>query len=49
MIKKISHIGLAVEDLEKASAFSPKLWASVSEKEGFGELLFSLLGCRAQT
>jgi len=45
MIKKISHIGLAVEDLEKASTFfAEALGHPVSEKEGFGELLFSFVG-----
>jgi methylmalonyl-CoA/ethylmalonyl-CoA epimerase len=44
MIKKISHIGLAVEDVEKAgSFFSKALGHGVSEKEGFGELRFSFL------
>ncbi len=44
MIKKISHIGLAVENLEKASSFfSELLEHPVSEKEGFGELLFSFV------
>jgi methylmalonyl-CoA epimerase len=44
MIKKISHIGLAVENLEKASSFFAGLLGQpVSEKEGFGELLFSFV------
>lgn len=44
MIKRISHIGLAVENLEKASSFfADALGYPVSEKEGFGELLFSFV------
>jgi len=44
MIKKISHIGLAVEDLEKARVFFREKFAlSVLERECFGELLFSFI------
>jgi len=44
MIKKISHIGLAVEDLEKARAFFRENFAlSVLERERFDELLFSFI------
>ena len=44
MIKKISHIGLAVENLEKARGFFRENFAlSVSERESFGELLFSFI------
>ena len=44
MIKKICHIGLAVENLEKASSFfAGALGLPVSEKEGFGELVFSFV------
>jgi len=44
MIKKISHIGLAVEDLEEARAFFRENFAlSISGQENFGELLFSFI------
>ena len=44
MIKKVSHIGLAVEDIEEARAFFAENFdLSGSEKENFGELLFSFI------
>ncbi len=44
MTKKISHIGLAVENLEEACAFSRENFTlSISEQERFGELLFSFI------
>lgn len=44
MIKKISHIGLAVHDLEKARTFFRETFAaSVSDQERFGELIFSFI------
>lgn len=44
MIKRISHIGLAVENLEEARVFFRENFAlSVSEGESFGELLFSFI------
>ena len=44
MIKKVSHIGLAVEDLEEARAFFAENFdLSGSKNETFGELLFSFL------
>ena len=44
MIKRISHIGLAVEDLEQArNFFSENFNLSVADKENFGELLFSFV------
>ncbi len=44
MIKKVSHIGLAVDSLEEASAFFRENFAlRSSEKESFGELLFSFI------
>ena len=44
MIKRISHIGLAVENLAKASAFFRENFAlCISEQERFGELLFSFI------
>lgn len=44
MIKKISHIGLAVENIEEARAFfAENFRMSGSEKENFGELLFSFI------
>jgi methylmalonyl-CoA/ethylmalonyl-CoA epimerase len=44
MIKKVSHIGLAVENLEEARTFFAENFdLSGSEKENFGELLFSFL------
>ncbi len=44
MIKKISHIGLAVDEIEAARTFfSETLGLSALEREGFGELLFSFV------
>ena len=44
MIKKISHIGIAVENLEAAKAFFEDNFSlPSSEKESFGELLFSFI------
>jgi methylmalonyl-CoA/ethylmalonyl-CoA epimerase len=44
MIKKISHIGLAVENLEEASSFFQENFGlSISEQENFGELIFSFI------
>ncbi len=44
MIKKISHIGLAVDNLEEVSAFFRENFSmSVSDQECFGELLFSFI------
>jgi methylmalonyl-CoA/ethylmalonyl-CoA epimerase len=44
MIKKVSHIGLAVENLEEARTFFAENFdLSGSENETFGELLFSFL------
>lgn len=44
MIKKVSHIGLAVENLEEARTFfAENFGLPGSEKEPFGELLFSFL------
>ena len=44
MIKKISHIGLAVNNLEEASRFFRENFdLPVSEKENFGELIFSFI------
>ena len=44
MIKKISHIGLAVKNLEEAAAFFKENFALPnSEQENFGELLFSFV------
>jgi methylmalonyl-CoA epimerase len=44
MIKKVSHIGLAVDNLEEAKTFfSEKFGLSTSERENFGELIFSFI------
>ena len=44
MIKKISHIGIAVENLEAARELFEKQFSLPStEKENFGELLFSFI------
>jgi len=44
MIKKISHIGLAVDNLEEArNFFDDTFGLSVSAQEKFGELLFSFI------
>jgi len=44
VIKKISHIGLAVDNLKEASIFFRENFAlPISEKENFGELIFSFI------
>ena len=44
MIKKISHIGIAVDNLDEARAFFKETFAlPVLEQESFGELLFSFI------
>lgn len=44
MIKRISHIGIAVADLEGAKKFFEENFSlSSSAKESFGELLFSFV------
>jgi methylmalonyl-CoA/ethylmalonyl-CoA epimerase len=44
MIKGISHIGVAVDDLEKARAFFKENFSlPVSDRESFGELHFSFI------
>jgi methylmalonyl-CoA epimerase len=44
MIKKVSHIGLAVDNLEEARRFfSENFGLSTSERENFGELIFSFI------
>ena len=44
MIKKVSHIGLAVENLEEAGAFFKENFnLPNSGQENFGELLFSFI------
>ncbi len=44
MIKKVSHIGLAVENIEDASTFFEENFSlPKSEKESFGEMLFSFI------
>ena len=44
MIKKVSHIGLAVENLEEANDFFRENFnLSNSGQENFGELLFSFI------
>jgi methylmalonyl-CoA/ethylmalonyl-CoA epimerase len=44
MIRKISHIGIAVENLEGAREFFEKHFAlSSTAQESFGELLFSFI------
>ena len=44
MIKKVSHIGLAVGNLEDARTFFEENFSlPSSEKENFGELLFSFI------
>lgn len=45
MIKRIHHIGIAVEDLEEAQGFFEKHFKmSVSGQESFGELQFAFTG-----
>ena len=44
MIKRVSHIGIAVEDLEEARAFFRDNFAlPSSDRENFGELHFSFV------
>ncbi|MCJ7593439.1 MAG: methylmalonyl-CoA epimerase [Desulfobacterales bacterium] len=44
MIKRVSHIGIAVEDLEEARAFFRDNFAlPSSDRESFGELHFSFV------
>ena len=44
MIKKIKHIGVAVEDLQTARDFFQETFRlSTSDQENFGELLFSFI------
>ena len=44
MIKKVSHIGIAVDNLEEARAFfSENFGLSTSERENFGEIIFSFV------
>jgi len=44
MIKRVSHIGIAVENLEDARRFfNDNFKMSTSEQENFGELLFSFI------
>jgi len=44
MIKRISHIGLAVDDIEEARRFfRENFFLSALERESFGELLFSFI------
>jgi methylmalonyl-CoA/ethylmalonyl-CoA epimerase len=44
MIKKVGHIGLAVENIEEARTFFAENFdLSGAEKENFGELLFSFI------
>lgn len=44
MIKKVSHIGLAVENLDEArDFFKDNFGFSTSDQENFGELIFSFI------
>ena len=44
MIKRVSHIGLAVENLEEARRFfNENFKMAPSDQENFGELLFSFI------
>jgi methylmalonyl-CoA/ethylmalonyl-CoA epimerase len=44
MIKRISHIGLGIENLKEACAFFNENFSlSSSEQESFGELIFSFI------
>jgi methylmalonyl-CoA/ethylmalonyl-CoA epimerase len=44
MIKKVSHIGLAVSNLDEArSFFQENFKLSTSDQENFGELIFSFI------
>ncbi len=47
MIKKVSHIGLAVDNLEEARTFfSVNFGLSTSDRENFGELIFSFIAMK---
>ena len=49
MIKKISHIGIAVESLEGTKKFFEENFSlPSSNKENFGELLFSFIGFQGE-
>lgn len=44
MIKKVSHIGIGVENLEEARSFFKENFAlASSDQENFGELIFSFI------
>jgi methylmalonyl-CoA/ethylmalonyl-CoA epimerase len=44
MIKRVSHIGIGVENLEEARSFFKENFAlSSSDQENFGELIFSFI------
>jgi methylmalonyl-CoA epimerase len=44
MIRKISHIGVAVDNLQEARSFFRETFnLATSEQENFGELLFSFI------
>jgi methylmalonyl-CoA epimerase len=44
MIKKVSHIGIGVENLEEARSFFKEHFAlASSDQENFGELIFSFI------
>jgi len=44
MIRKIKHVGVAVEDLQKARNFFQETFGlTTSDQENFGELLFSFI------
>ena len=44
MIKKVSHVGIGVENLEEARAFFKENFSlSSSSQESFGELIFSFI------
>ena len=50
MIKKVSHIGLAVNNLKEASDFFRENFGfSISDQESFGELIFSFVPFREGT
>ena len=47
MIKKIKHIGVAVDDLQTARDFFQETFdLSTSDQENFGELIFSFIPTR---
>jgi methylmalonyl-CoA epimerase len=50
MITKISHIGIAVENLEGARKFFEENFSlPATERENFGELLFSFIGFEGES